>query len=234
MAELRSLRGVVLKLTPVGEADEIVTLYTEGAGKVRAYARAVRLPQSKLRHGLQPLFESQVELAFGRLPVVTGVRTHQTFGRLRETPGALSAAYHALELLLKGTPDDQPAPDLYRTFAGLLRTLDAAPPVLQTAAELVRFQLALLGELGVPPPLAPAAPGRDLFFSPARGGFSTERGASGEPASRAAYDLLAAMGSGSGLPKEPTAAPELSRLLGIYTSYHLERELKTAPGGIMV
>ena len=46
--------GIVLKQMPLGEADRILTLYTTDQGKLRAVARGVRRPKSRLAGHLEP------------------------------------------------------------------------------------------------------------------------------------------------------------------------------------
>ena len=55
-------RAWVLDRVPVGEADELVTLYTEQFGKIRARARSIRKITSKVSSQLQPLGFSRVRL----------------------------------------------------------------------------------------------------------------------------------------------------------------------------
>lgn len=52
----------MLNRVPVGEADELVTLYTEQFGKIRAKAKSIRKITSKVSSQLQPLTCAHVRL----------------------------------------------------------------------------------------------------------------------------------------------------------------------------
>ena len=58
--------AIVLRQNSLGEADRIVTLYTPSNGKVRAVARGVRRPKSKLSGHLELLNRVKISLARGR------------------------------------------------------------------------------------------------------------------------------------------------------------------------
>jgi DNA repair protein RecO len=58
----------VLDRIPAGEADELVTLYTEVFGKVRARAKSIRKITSKVSAHLQPLALTQVRLIHRKGP----------------------------------------------------------------------------------------------------------------------------------------------------------------------
>ncbi len=47
--------GVVLRTIKLGESDQIITLITEGRGKVRAVAKGVRKTKSRFGGRLEPM-----------------------------------------------------------------------------------------------------------------------------------------------------------------------------------
>ena len=75
----------MLRHTDLGEADRILTLYTPQWGKLRAIAKGIRRPASKLRGHLELFTRAKLMLARGRnLDVITGAETTEAFHGLRE------------------------------------------------------------------------------------------------------------------------------------------------------
>ena len=58
--------GIVLRTMRLGEADKIVTIVTEGRGKVRAVAKGVRKTKSRFGGRLEPLMHVSLQLYEGR------------------------------------------------------------------------------------------------------------------------------------------------------------------------
>lgn len=130
--------GVILKKHPLGEADELLTIYTREIGKLRAKAVAVRRIQSKLAGNLQTLNEIDFETAgryppAGGLPVVISVRLRSMNTYLREDLKKFASALLGVETLYRMTPDGEPNPEIYEALVMFLRDL-----------EVKKFQLRLL------------------------------------------------------------------------------------------
>ena len=76
MSRLYKTEGVVLKRHYTGEADALLTFCTPDRGKLRAIARGVRRPKSRLAGHLEPLTHCTMMLAEGRnLDIVSGCET---------------------------------------------------------------------------------------------------------------------------------------------------------------
>ncbi|HRY62767.1 MAG TPA: DNA repair protein RecO [Candidatus Paceibacterota bacterium] len=58
--------GFVVGSVPVGEANRLISVYTEELGLVRGMAQGVRNLRSKLKHSLQDLFYTKVSFVRGR------------------------------------------------------------------------------------------------------------------------------------------------------------------------
>src|SRR3954447_13870642 len=90
--------GVVLRSIKLGEADRIVTVFTQGHGKVRAVAKGVRRTQSKFGARLEPATHVALQLYQGReLDTVTQVETIESNRALREGYTLLTHAVPMLE-----------------------------------------------------------------------------------------------------------------------------------------
>lgn len=117
-------RGVVLRTHKLGEADRIISLMTEGHGKVRAVAKGVRKTQSKFGSRLEPTGHVALQLHEGRnLDLVTQVETVELFDGLRDDLDTLRRAVSMLEVVDQVAQEGEPDGALYRMLAGALRTL---------------------------------------------------------------------------------------------------------------
>ena len=90
--------GVVLRTIKLGEADRIVTIFTQGHGKVRAVAKGVRKTMSKFGARLEPTSRIALQCYKGRdLDVVTQAETLESNRMLREDYALLTHAVAMLE-----------------------------------------------------------------------------------------------------------------------------------------
>jgi DNA repair protein RecO (recombination protein O) len=166
--------AIVLKRQNLGEADRIVTLYTPDEGKLRAVAKGVRRPASRLAGHLELFSLSLVQLARGReLDVLTQAETREAFRNVREDLGRTSQAYYALELVDRFTPDRLEHRAVFHLLRELLEALDAPAP---SPLALHYFTLHVLAALGYRPQLtqcvlcrAEIAPGPNYFSQPLGG-----------------------------------------------------------------
>ncbi len=143
--------AVVLRRHDLGEADRIVTLYTAHVGKVRAVAKGIRRPTSKLGGHLELFTHGQVMLARGRnLDVITQVETLSSFLGLREDLWRAGHAYYVAELLDRMTEEHAENAALYRLLVTTLQRIASAPRPDQ-ATHL--FEVQALDLLGYRPEL---------------------------------------------------------------------------------
>ena len=116
--------GVVLRTIKLGEADRIVTIFTQGHGKIRAVAKGDPQDDEQVR---RPARADEP----GRAAVLQGPRArHRHPGRdARIEPGAARGvrAAHARDPDARsgrpGRPGREPNPALYRMLTGALRAL---------------------------------------------------------------------------------------------------------------
>jgi DNA repair protein RecO (recombination protein O) len=128
-------QGVVLRTIKLGETDRIVTILTQGHGKVRAVAKGVRKPGSRFGARLEPTTHIALQCYRGReLDVVTQVETIDANRALREHYGCLTHAVSMLEAVDQVSLEKEANPALYRMLVGALRTLAENPNPLVSAA----------------------------------------------------------------------------------------------------
>jgi DNA repair protein RecO (recombination protein O) len=129
-------QGVVLRTIKLGETDRIVTIMSQGHGKIRAVAKGVRKPGSRFGARLEPMTHLAFQCYRGRsdLDIVNQVETIDANRALREHYGCLTHAVSMLEATDQVAQDREPNPALYRMLVRALLTLAADPsPLVSTA-----------------------------------------------------------------------------------------------------
>jgi DNA repair protein RecO (recombination protein O) len=129
-------RGVVLRTVKLGDSDRIVTVLTQGHGKVRAVAKGARKSGSRFSARLEPVAHLALQLYEGRgdLDTVTQVETVDLHRAVREHYGALTAALAMCEATDLVLQEREPAPAVYDMLVRALHTLAERPgPVLAAA-----------------------------------------------------------------------------------------------------
>ena len=167
--------GIVLKQMPLGEADRILTLYTTDLGKLRAVARGVRRPKSRLAGHLEPLTRATVSVSEGRsLDHIAEAETLQSYRRLREDLELVSKAMYLADLVDSFTVDRSPSLALFNLLAGSLARLESA----RSSDTVLRyFEVQLLHTSGFGPELRQCVECRGELepathhFCPASGGI---------------------------------------------------------------
>jgi DNA repair protein RecO (recombination protein O) len=128
-------QGVVLRTIKLGETDRIVSILSQGHGKIRAVAKGVRKPGSRFGGRLEPMTHMAFQCYRGReLDTVTQVETIDANRALREHYGCLTHAVSMLEATDQVAQEREPNPALYRMLVGALRTLAENPSPLVSGA----------------------------------------------------------------------------------------------------
>ncbi|AYD89915.1 DNA repair protein RecO [Actinomyces sp. 2119] len=233
--------AVVLRTHRLGEADRIVVLLTRHHGQVRAVAKGVRRSSSRFGARLEPFSMVDVQLHAGRsLDVVTQVETIDPFSRAIAADYMMfTCATTMVEAAERLSTDDgdlgtEASPQQYLLLAGALAAMSRRrhAPGLVLDSYLLRC-LALGG-------WAPscydcavcAAPGPHRFFHVQTGGAVCEscRSAGAVEVEPGTMVLLGALLSGD-WPVADASAPrqrsQASGLVSAYTTWHLERRLRS-------
>ena len=224
--------GVVLKTIKLGEADRIVTIFTQYNGKVRAVAKGVRKTKSRFGGRLEPFTQVQLLIYRGReLDTITGADIVAPFKGVRTDFGRVTAAAAIAELVEKIMPERERALPVYDLLLGALES------VAQGAENVVpAFLVKLLSLAGFHPQLSVCAgcggAGGLEGFSPALGGvvcrkcWDEDEGAWRIGSDRVAL-LSTLLTSEFGCVSDPAATREVTDALRRYAEYHLERPLKS-------
>ena len=232
--------AIIIKKIKLGEADRILSLYTPHLGKMRAVAKGVRRPRSKMAGHLELLTHSQVSLARGRnLDTVTGSQTINSFLPLKSDLQLTSYALYAVELIDQFTADNV---ENYPLFQLLLETMHNLCQGNNNELVLRYFELHLLNLVGYRPQLQQCVSCRSPLkaitnsFSPSAGGVLCPSCRQSQiltyPLSVNALKVLRFLQSNnydtcSRLKMSPELSQELEGVMRNYIKYLLEREVKS-------
>jgi len=134
-------QGVVLGSIKLAEADKIVTVLTQGSGKVRAVAKGLRRTTSRFGARLEPFTHVDLMLYRGRsLDTVTQAEIVHPFRTLREDYSLVAAGATMLEAADKVAEEHERNVPLFLLLVKGLRALEtrpasprASPPVRSAA-----------------------------------------------------------------------------------------------------
>lgn len=226
-------QGIVLRTIRLGEADRIVTLLTQGSGKVRAVAKGVRKTRSKFGARLEPFTHVDLLLYRGReLDIVTQAEIITPFREIRDSYERFTAGEVVLEAIDRVTEEHERSVRTFMLLLGALRQLARTgdPPVVVDA-----FLLKLASLAGFRPHLSACAacgtPGPHLRFSVSQGGMVCESCRSGAAVrlAEATPPYLAALLDGEWETTEQAddeVRSEGSGLVRAFVEYHFDRPLR--------
>jgi len=231
-------RGIVLRARNLGEADKIVTLFTEERGKIDAVAKGVRRAKSQLAGRLEFVTEAALTMHRGRnLDVITGADIECAHWTSIVDPGAYATAHVVAELVDAFCEIDLALPDIYTLLRGVLRALAASP---DPASLVPRFELRLLGALGCAPEsdggvrCSSACDGAAAWADLEAGGLVCERCGPHRsdalelaPADVLNFRGLAAMRDGAVRPALH-ATPAAARAVDAFVTWHLGKRTKAS------
>jgi len=233
--------AIIIKKIKLGEADRILTLYTPQLGKIRAVAKGVRRPRSKLAGHLELLTHSQVSLARGRnLDTVIGSQTINSFLPLKSDLKLTACALYAAELVDQFTADHI---ENHPLFQLLLNTLERLCQDGDNELTIRYFELHLLDKVGYRPQLQQCVSCRQLLkaaanaFCPSAGGMLCPSCCLSQPltypVSVNALKVLRLLQSSdystvAKLEMNQELSGELEAVIRNYLKYLLEGEIKSA------
>jgi len=243
-------QGVVLRSIKLGEADKIVTVMTQGSGKVRAVAKGIRKTTSRFGARLEPFTHVNLMLYRGRgsLDTVTQAEILAPHRAIRDDLGLFAAGETMLEAVDKVAEEHEKNLRLVVLLLAGLRALETRPADPSAVAE--SFLLKLLSLSGFHPSLTACAVcgGREPeLWSAGIGGAVCRADAEpgSAPVSRDALGSLATLAqadlvdAGTALssdprPADPRTAGERTRrearaLLFGFVEYHFERRMRSVP-----
>jgi DNA repair protein RecO (recombination protein O) len=141
--------AIILSRFDLGEADRVLTLITPHDGKLKAIAKGVRRPTSRLGGSVEPFAELHLQLAHGRtFEVVTQVAVSHAWLALRDSLEAAATAWYLAELADRSLEERHPAEPLYGLLKRAYELLDAG---MQPGRVARWYEMHLSDELGMRP-----------------------------------------------------------------------------------
>jgi DNA repair protein RecO (recombination protein O) len=233
-------QGVVLRSIKLGEADKIVTVMTQGSGKVRAVAKGIRKTTSRFGARLEPFTHVSLMLYHGRgqLDTITQAEIIAPHMAIRQDLGLFAAGETMLEAVDKVAEEHERNLRLALLLLAGIRALDAQPADPGAVAE--SFMLKLLSLSGFHPSLSACAvcgANDPQLFSPGMGGAVCPTCAEGgvAPVSRAALVRLQRLAvvnlndAGDVTEEDQRVRKESRGLLYGFAEYYLERRMRSLP-----
>jgi DNA repair protein RecO (recombination protein O) len=233
-------QGIVLRSVKLGEADKIVTILTQGAGKVRGVAKGIRKTTSRFGGRLEPFTHVNLMLYRGRgaLDTITQAEIVASHRHIRDDLSLFAAAETMVEAADKVAEEHERNVPLVVLLLNGLRALDTRPADPTSVAE--SFLLKLLSLSGFHPALTACAVcgSADVrLWSAGLGGAvcPTCADAGAGAVSPDALAFLAHLAGTDlsvvgtyGRPEARIATDARAMLVG-FTEYHLERRMRSMP-----
>jgi DNA repair protein RecO (recombination protein O) len=230
-------QGIVLRAIKLGEADKIVSILTQGSGKIRAVAKGVRRTNSKFGGRLEPLTHVSLLLYKGRnLDTITQAEIVTSFRTIRGDFELIAAGETMLEAVDKVAEEYERNVRLFLLLLSGLRALETRPRDAAAVAESLLLKLLSLS--GFRPSLSACAvcgsPGPHGWFSAGQGGVvcqgcaENEAGRVHEPAVRWLDDLARVdLASAGDMTPAIDVRREARPILYGFAEYHLERRMRS-------
>jgi DNA repair protein RecO (recombination protein O) len=150
-------QGVVLRSAKLGEADKIVTIMTQGSGKVRGVAKGIRKTTSRFGARLEPFTHVNLMLYRGRgsLDTITQAEIIAPHRAIRDHLALFAAGETMLEAVDRVAEEHERNVRLVLLLLSGLRALETKPADPAAVAE--SFVLKLLSVSGFHPSLTACA-----------------------------------------------------------------------------
>lgn len=226
-------QGIVLRTMRLGESDRIVTLMTQGSGKIRAVAKGVRKTKSRWGARLEPFTHVDLVLYRGRdLDIVTQAQILSPFTPIRSDYARFAAGEVVMEAVDKVMQDREKSVRTFMLLLGALRALSLPDEDPLMVADSFLLRLAALA--GFRPALAACAvcgrPGSHGKFSVAQGGIVCESCRTGAVVTvgEDAVPYLDSLLNADWSAKTPEGVRrECSGLIRAYVEYHFDRPIRS-------
>ncbi len=178
---LYKAQGIVLKSVKLGEADKIITFFTDSYGKTSAIAKGLRRTKSKFGGRLEPFTHIDLLLYKGKnLDIITQTEIIGSFSEIRKDLNKITYGLAVLDLVDKISVDGEKDKKVFEFLLSSLRTLSKISTNIDLF--LVAFDLKLLYLSGFMPVLNRCVICdksvnffKEVFFSCGRGGLLCER-----------------------------------------------------------
>jgi len=145
--------GIVLRRTNIGEADRILTVFTQKYGKIQAKAPGVRRITSKRSAHIELLNYSTLALyksSRSQLPIVIEAQTLENYALIKKDLKKIGLAFYICELVNNFCPENQENHKIFHLIKNTLLVLENS---LSSNFIIDSFEKKLLEFLGFTPKL---------------------------------------------------------------------------------
>ncbi|MBI4058726.1 DNA repair protein RecO [Candidatus Microgenomates bacterium] len=154
------LEAIILARRNIGEADRLLTIFSEQQGKLRVIAKGVRRPTSRKRGSVELFNQVSIFLARGKtFNIITEVEVKNNFNEWRKDLAKVGIAYHLAEVVNKLTREEQEQKKVYEILESAFNYLTKID-YSRMAEFVIRFKKAILTDLGFLHPSAPIESGQ--------------------------------------------------------------------------
>jgi len=239
---IHKTKAVVLKTVNFGEADKIVTLYTQSYGKLGVIAKGARRINSRFGSSLE--LGTLIDVLFygkesSNLSTLTQCNITESFRKIREDFDLLSACFYMISAVNEMTREKQRNGSLFNLLIESLSTLLTIGDIFKSIA---LFEIKLLKILGYEPNLKQCSACRtevsdgEVKFSVTKGGVICS--SCGKihndlvPISLGALRSLEKMrdwdmAKSTRLKLSPSFREEIEKVLYPSIKYHIGKEIKS-------
>lgn len=143
--------GIILKRKNVGEADRIITIFTNEYGKLRCIAKGIRKISSRRGPRLEVFTHVQVIIHRGKsMESITDVESVDMYEKMRQDLQRVSLGYYLCDLVDSLLPEKQEHRDVFLLLSSAFNALQTADST-SLYRQIKIFSLELLWVLGFLP-----------------------------------------------------------------------------------
>ena len=228
--------AVVLSTLDYGEADRLVTLFTQRRGKLTAFAAGARKSKRRFAGALQPftLLRTNLVERRGETFRLDGADIVDSFPSIRRQLPLIARGLYCLELCRELVREREPHPALSSRLVDYLRRLDGG---VTGPSSVIAFELEALAQAGLMPrfdrcSLCGGPPGSEPRFDPDHGGTVCARCSHrARTAIAVSAHLVSSIGAIQGGERSPLPAGvrrKARELLNFFIAHHIGRQLRSA------
>jgi DNA repair protein RecO (recombination protein O) len=123
-SKIYSSRGIILGRRNFGEADRILSVFSEDHGRLSLLAKGVRKPKSRKRGHIEIFSLIKFQAVKGKgLDLITEAEVEDGFDSLRKNLKRISVAYYVTEVVQKITQENEPNTRLFDLITDTLSKL---------------------------------------------------------------------------------------------------------------
>jgi DNA repair protein RecO (recombination protein O) len=141
-----STEAVVLSRKTYGEADRLITVFTQDQGKMTLLAKGVRRPKSRKRGSLEVFSRVKCSIVNTKsIPLLTEAEVINSFQEIKHDLTKVAVAYSFMETIIKTTREDEENKILYKTLIEYLDRLGKEDKLKDLRYQFIQDVLVLLG-----------------------------------------------------------------------------------------